>query len=75
VRSNTATSASFGRKPRCVRCRRGARLELHRPDRSRLKATRGKIYGKGGAAEMLGLKPGTLQSKMVKLGIQRDTFT
>lgn len=30
----------------------------------------GKIYGKGGAAELLGLKPTTLQSKMKKLGIE-----
>ncbi|MEJ5187689.1 MAG: sigma 54-interacting transcriptional regulator [Breznakiellaceae bacterium] len=34
-----------------------------------LKASGGKIYGKGGAAELLGLKPSTLQSKMKKLGI------
>jgi formate hydrogenlyase transcriptional activator len=39
-----------------------------------LRATRGKIYGSGGAAARLGLKPGTLQSKMRKLGIQRDSF-
>jgi formate hydrogenlyase transcriptional activator len=39
-----------------------------------LKATRGKIYGSNGAAALLGLKPGTLQSKMKKLGIRRDEF-
>lgn len=39
-----------------------------------LRATRGKIYGSDGAAARLGLKPGTLQSKMRKLGIQRDSF-
>jgi transcriptional regulator with GAF, ATPase, and Fis domain len=39
-----------------------------------LRATRGKIYGGDGAAARLGLKPGTLQSKMRKLGIQRDDF-
>jgi formate hydrogenlyase transcriptional activator len=39
-----------------------------------LRATRGKIYGVGGAASRLGLKPGTLQSKMRKLGIQRTDF-
>jgi DNA-binding NtrC family response regulator len=39
-----------------------------------LRATRGKIYGTGGAAARLGLKPGTLQSKMKKLGIRRDDF-
>lgn len=39
-----------------------------------LRATRGKIYGSDGAAAHLGLKPGTLQSKMKKLGIRRDDF-
>jgi formate hydrogenlyase transcriptional activator len=39
-----------------------------------LRATRGKIYGSDGAAARLGLKPGTLQSKMRKLGIQRAGF-
>ncbi|HEY5928667.1 MAG TPA: hypothetical protein VIV11_43580, partial [Kofleriaceae bacterium] len=40
-----------------------------------LRATRGKIYGADGAAARLGLKPGTLQSKMKKLGIARRPFT
>ncbi|MEZ4448348.1 MAG: sigma-54 dependent transcriptional regulator [Nannocystaceae bacterium] len=39
-----------------------------------LTATGGRIYGPGGAAEALDLKPGTLQSKMRKLGIQRGDF-
>jgi hypothetical protein len=42
--------------------------------RSALAHTRGKIYGRGGAAELLGLKPSTLQSKMLKLGIERSDF-
>jgi transcriptional regulator with GAF, ATPase, and Fis domain len=33
--------------------------------------TNGHIYGKGGAAELLGLKPSTLQSRMKKLGVKR----
>jgi transcriptional regulator with GAF, ATPase, and Fis domain len=33
--------------------------------------TGGRIYGKGGAAEVLGLKPSTLQSRMKKLDIDR----
>lgn len=33
--------------------------------------TGGKLYGKGGAAELLGLKPSTLQSRMQKLGVVR----
>jgi transcriptional regulator with GAF, ATPase, and Fis domain len=36
-----------------------------------LAATGGRIYGAGGAAEILGLKPSTLQSRMGKLGIER----
>jgi transcriptional regulator with GAF, ATPase, and Fis domain len=39
-----------------------------------LRATRGKIYGADGAAALLGLKPGTLQSKMRKLGIRREDY-
>jgi transcriptional regulator with GAF, ATPase, and Fis domain len=39
-----------------------------------LRATRGKLYGTDGAAARLGLKPGTLQSKMRKLGIRRADF-
>ena len=31
----------------------------------------GRIYGRGGAAELLGLKPSTLQSRMKKLGVKR----
>lgn len=33
----------------------------------------GRIYGAAGAAALLGLKPSTLQSKMKKLGIERQT--
>ncbi len=40
-----------------------------------LRTTHGKIYGSDGAASQLGLKPGTLQSKMRKLGIDRAAFT
>jgi transcriptional regulator with GAF, ATPase, and Fis domain len=36
-----------------------------------LASCRGKVYGLGGAAERLGLKPTTLQSRMKKLGIAR----
>ena len=64
--------------------RRSKRGDAHGPPRfesavrvaieEALRATRGKIYGTDGAAARLGLKPGTLQSKMRKLGIQRNTF-
>jgi len=36
-----------------------------------LEHTGGRIYGSGGAAEILKLKPSTLQSRMAKLGIVR----
>jgi len=36
-----------------------------------LKLVAGRIYGRGGAAELLGLKPSTLQSRMKKLGVRR----
>jgi len=36
-----------------------------------LAATDGRIYGEGGAAEILGLPPSTLQSRMKKLGLGR----
>jgi hypothetical protein len=39
-----------------------------------LRITSGRIYGQGGAAELLGLKPSTLQSKMRKLGLDRGAF-
>ncbi|MXN90376.1 response regulator [Flavobacterium sp. Sd200] len=37
-----------------------------------LKKCRGKIWGPGGAAEMLNVPPSTLNSKMKKLGIRRE---
>ena len=39
-----------------------------------LHAAHGRIYGDHGAAKLLGLKPSTLQSKMRKLGIDRQHF-
>lgn len=35
-----------------------------------LKAARGKVQGKGGAAELLGINPNTLRARMKKLGIR-----
>jgi transcriptional regulator with GAF, ATPase, and Fis domain len=36
-----------------------------------LRRTGGRLYGEGGAAELLGLRPSTLQSRMKKLGLAR----
>ena len=41
--------------------------------RSVLEATGWRIRGHGGAAELIGMKPTTLESRMAKLGIVRDT--
>jgi formate hydrogenlyase transcriptional activator len=40
-----------------------------------LKAASGRIFGKGGAAERLGLKRTTLQNKMRKLNISRAEYS
>ncbi|HEY7776538.1 MAG TPA: sigma 54-interacting transcriptional regulator [Kineobactrum sp.] len=40
-----------------------------------LRQAGGKIYGADGAAQILGIKPTTLASRMRKLGIQRGEFT
>ncbi len=53
----------------------GASLALVEVERDHIRRvlalSKGKIYGPGGAAEALGLKPSTLQSRMKKLGIER----
>jgi len=63
-----APSAEGGAKPAAV-------LTLAAVQREHimrvLTLTRGRVYGPGGAAALLGLKPSTLQSRMKKLGIAR----
>jgi PAS domain S-box-containing protein len=39
--------------------------------RTVLQSTGGRVRGRGGAAELLGIKPTTLESRMAKLGIRR----
>jgi formate hydrogenlyase transcriptional activator len=64
-----------GRRRREARVREGELPTLADATRQHisrvLQATRGRIYGAGGAAEILGVKPSTLQSKMKKLKIDR----
>ena len=43
--------------------------------RDALRRAGGKLYGPGGAAALLGLKPTTLASKMKKLGLGRDDIS
>jgi PAS domain S-box-containing protein len=55
------------------------RDELKRQERDAivkaLKQTKGKVSGRGGAAEMLGMKPSTLSSRISSLGIDRRTLS
>jgi transcriptional regulator with GAF, ATPase, and Fis domain len=37
-----------------------------------LKKANGRIRGEGGAAELLNIKPTTLESRMAKLGIKKE---
>ena len=39
-----------------------------------LKSTQGKVSGKGGAAELLGMKPTTLESRMKRLEIDQSAL-
>ncbi|MBL8966175.1 MAG: sigma 54-interacting transcriptional regulator [Spirochaetaceae bacterium] len=41
---------------------------------SALERSRGRLYGSGGAAELLGIKPSTLQGRMKRLGVERSRF-
>jgi PAS domain S-box-containing protein len=54
------------------------RDELKRRERdaivATLKETNGKIFGPGGAAELLGMKPTTLSSRISALGLNRKTM-
>jgi formate hydrogenlyase transcriptional activator len=55
------------------------RDELKRQERdaiaAALKRTGGKVFGPGGAAELLGMKPSTLTSRIRALGLNRKTTT
>jgi PAS domain S-box-containing protein len=55
------------------------REELKRQERgaiaAALKQTKGKIFGPNGAAELLGMKPTTLASRISTLGLNRRTLT
>jgi PAS domain S-box-containing protein len=54
------------------------RAELKQQEREAiidvLKQTNGKVFGPGGAAELLGMKPSTLASRISSLGINRRTL-
>jgi len=66
---------SSGRAKVTARAPLLTRDELKRQDRENivnaLKQTNGKVSGRGGAAELLGIKPSTLASRISALGIHR----
>ena len=55
------------------------RAELKQRERESIRAalqeTQGKVFGPGGAAELLGMKPTTLASRIKALGLRRDRET
>lgn len=40
-----------------------------------LRRARGKVYGPGGAAELLGIPPTTLSSRVRKLGLKEELWS
>ena len=74
---NTLVSPLFrerGPAPSATDRVRPLELTIRAAIEAALRTTGGKLYGPGGAAELLDLNPGTLQSKMRKLGIDRRSF-
>ena len=74
---NTLVSPLFRQReptPRTSEPVRALDVAIRAAIEAALRATGGKLYGPGGAAELLELNPGTLQSKMRKLGIDRRSF-
>jgi transcriptional regulator with GAF, ATPase, and Fis domain len=70
ARTGSPAKAARG-EPETVR----TQLQLREEERGNLvaalKATHGKVFGPGGAAELLGMKPTTLASRLKALGIDR----
>jgi formate hydrogenlyase transcriptional activator len=73
--ASPADANSSGRAKVTARAPLLTRDELKRQDRENivnaLKQTNGKVSGRGGAAELLGIKPSTLASRISALGIHR----
>jgi formate hydrogenlyase transcriptional activator len=70
ARQNTGEQAKLAARAALL-----TRDELKRQERdaivNALKQTNGKVFGPGGAAELLGMKPSTLASRISSLGINR----
>jgi DNA-binding NtrC family response regulator len=66
-----ATKAGSARPKITVRTRNELREEERRNILAALQQTHGKIFGPGGAAELLGMRPTTLASRLRGLGLEK----
>jgi len=71
ISSDSVSAPSERIRPRLMRVEELARLERDNIVAA-LEYTRWKVAGKGGAAELLGMNPNTLSSRMRALGIKRS---
>jgi formate hydrogenlyase transcriptional activator len=60
--------------PEAVRPARAGSAHERRQIEEALEASRGRVYGDGGAAEALGVAPSTLESRIRRLGIDKYAF-
>ncbi|MGX1097566.1 sigma 54-interacting transcriptional regulator [Amorphus sp. MBR-141] len=60
--------------PRLIRTEEDRRRAERDDIAAALRIARGRVFGAGGAAEILGVKPTTLASRLKKLGISLDAF-
>jgi formate hydrogenlyase transcriptional activator len=60
--------------PEAVRPARAGPADERQQIEEALEASRGRVYGDGGAAEALGVPPSTLESRIRRLGIDKHAF-
>ena len=65
---------SLAAAPEAVRPARAGPADERQRIEEALKASRGRVYGDGGAAEALGVPPSTLESRIRRLGIDKFAF-
>jgi formate hydrogenlyase transcriptional activator len=65
---------SLAGAPEAVRPARAGPADERQQIEEALKASRGRVYGDGGAAEVLGVPPSTLESRIRRLGIDKHAF-
>jgi DNA-binding NtrC family response regulator len=65
---------SLATAPEAVGPARARAADERRQIEEALKASRGRVYGDGGAADALGVPPSTLESRIRRLGIDKHAF-